>query len=183
MNKLARLTVLVLVLVLAPTAVLAAPPPQPSQSHTVQSRDGVFMGIGGSIRSDDTAIYLPIEISPALRVEPFFQWSETETTPGGTTETRQLGAGGFFRFDVYDHLQTYAGGRLSFVDMEFAGTDVDGFRIEPTAGVEFWATPRFSLALEAFLYWQDLDGSNPAGAAVETESNGSSTRLLVRFFP
>jgi hypothetical protein len=174
---------LVALLTLAPAVAVAAPPAQSTQSHTVQSRDGVFMGLGGSIRSDDTAIYLPIEISPAFRVEPFYQWSETDSTPGSSTETRQLGAGGFFRFEVYDHLQTYAGGRLSFVEMEFGGGDLDGFSIEPTVGIEFWATQRFSLALEAFLYWQDLDGNNGAGAAVENEASGSSTRLLVRFFP
>lgn len=178
MKKLTLLALLALVPAVSPAA-----PATTAQSHTVQSRDGVFMGLGGSLRSDDASIYLPIEISPLLRVEPFFQWSETEQTPGGSTEYRQLGAGGFFRFEVHDNLQTYAGGRLSFVDMEFGGGDLDGFAIEPTVGVEFWATPRFTLALEAYLYWMDLDGSNGAGAALENESTGTDTRILLRFFP
>ena len=175
-------TLLCAALALVPAISLAAPPSQSQPSHTVQSRDGVFMGLGGSVRSDDAAIYLPIEISPVIRVEPFFAWSETDLSPGGSTESRQVGAGGFYRFEAADHLQVYAGGRLSFVEMEFAGGDLDGFRAEPTVGVEFWATPRFTLALEAFLYREDLDGNN-GGVAVESESTGSDTRLLVRFFP
>lgn len=173
MKKLTWVALLALVPAVAP----AAP------SSAGYSRDGVFMGLGGSLRSGDAAIYLPIEISPLLRIEPFFQWSETEITPGPATESRQLGAGAFFRFDVHDNLQTYAGGRLSFVDLETGGGDLDGFAVEPTVGVEFWATPRVTLALEAYLYWLDLDGSNGAGAAVENESTGSDTRILLRFFP
>lgn len=173
---------LLAVIAAVPAIGTAAPPPSSSQSHAVQSAQGVFMGIGGSLRSGDSAVYLPIEISPAFRIEPFFAWSETDLTPGGALESRQLGAGGFFRFELHENLQTYAGGRLSFVEVESGGADLDGFRVEPTIGVEFWATPRFTLALEAFLYREDLDGSN-GGVAVESESTGSDTRLLVRFFP
>lgn len=178
MKKLALLALLALV-----PAVANAAPGNPYTSQSAQQRDGVFMGLGGSLRSDDASIYLPIEISPMLRVEPFFQWSETDLPSGVSAESRQLGAGGFFRFDLHDHLQTYAGGRLSFVDVESGGADLDGFALEPTVGVEFWATSRFSLALEAYLYWRDLDGSDGAGNAVESESTGSNTRILLRFFP
>lgn len=175
---------LLALLALVPAAAMGAPPSQSTPpSHTVQSAGGVFMGIGASIRDGDPSIYLPIEISPAFRVEPFFAWSEVDTGAGGSTESRQAGAGGFFRFDLHEQLQTYAGGRLAFVEMEDPAQELDGFRIEPTVGVEFWATRRFTLALEAFLYLEDLDGSTAGGLAVERESTGTDTRLLVRFFP
>ena len=168
-----RLTLLAAAL-LMPALTQAAPPPQ-----------DVKVGIGGSVRSDDAAIYLPIELSPAFRLEPFFAWSETETTTGGASfnsESRFLGAGGFFRMAVHERVQTYVGGRLAYVEMEAGAMDVDGFSVEPTVGAEFFVTNRFSVALEAFLYRQELDGTN-GGAPTETESTGSDTRLLVRLFP
>lgn len=149
------------------------------------AEQGTRIGVGASIRSDDAAIYLPIDVSPSFRVEPYFLWSEQETTTGGTTtnfETRMLGAGGFFRLGLRDHLETYLGGRLAYVEQESGFADVDGFSVEPTLGVEYFVTGRFSLALEAFLYRRELDGTS-AGLATETETTGNGTRLLVRFFP
>jgi len=166
-------------------ALFAAGLLMPALSQAAQPQ-GVKAGIGGSLRSDDALIYLPIEVGPVFRVEPFFGWSKMDLTVGGastSSESRVLGAGGFFRLDLHERIQTYFGGRLAYVEVDNGGGDLDGFDIEPTVGAEFYVTERVSVALEAFLYYQNIDGSNGGGAAVEQENTGSDTRLLVRFFP
>ena len=166
-------------------ALLAAALLMPALSQAAQPQ-GVKVGIGGSVRSDDTSIYVPIDVSPVFRVEPFFGLSKTDLTVGGastSSESRTLGAGGFLRLDLHERIQTYFGGRLAYVEVDAGGSNLDGFSVEPTAGAEFYVTERVSVALEAFLYYQNLDGSNGAGAAVEEENTGTDTRLLVRLFP
>lgn len=168
MKHIALLTIGLLTPALAATA-----PPQ-----------GTRFGLGATVDSGSATLHVPIEVSPAIRVEPFFAWSESETTGplASSSETRELGAGAFFRLDVRERLQAYVGGRLSYVEQESTGSDLDGFRIEPTVGAEFWITDRFSAALEAYLFRVELDGSSGGGPS-ESEASGSDTRFLVRMFP
>jgi opacity protein-like surface antigen len=166
---------------LVPALVQAAPPAQPTSTVV----PGVRMGLGVAVHADDPAVYLPIDVSPTFRVEPYFAWSETDTTVGGastSSETRTVGAGGFFRLGMHERLQAYFGARLGYMEAESPGSDLDGFSLEPTLGAEFAVTDRVSVALEAFFYRRDLDGA-VGGAPAEQESSGSDTRLLVRFFP
>jgi hypothetical protein len=156
----------------------------------------VEMGIGASARSDDATIYLPINLNPGLRVEPFFSFGESETSSPTSTvsiESRELGVGVFARFEAADRIQPYFGGRLSYVETETtlsftapivtsSTSDLDGFRLEPALGVEFFVTPNVAVGLEAFLFIESLDGTN-AGASYEDESNGTGTRLLLRIMP
>jgi hypothetical protein len=147
------------------------------------------VGIGGSVRSDDSAIYIPINVTPGFRLEPFFNWLDTETTSSGTTfslEGRTLGVGGFFQMNLHERVQTYLGGRLGYFEAEVSGglgtEDSEGFSIEPTLGAEFFVTDRFSVALEAFLYHRETDADSSFAGSEESESTGTDTRLLVRFF-
>jgi hypothetical protein len=152
------------------------------------------IGVGASARSDEATVYLPIDLNPSLRIEPFFSFEKEEDTQGPTTfevEQRELGVGGFFRMKATDKLAPYLGGRLSYVDIELSyrsaglsGVDEqDGFRIEPTFGLEFLAIPHVALGLELFLFYEDLDGRTANGAVRERESMGNGTRLLLRVMP
>jgi hypothetical protein len=161
----------------------------PSLSHAAG------LGLGASARSDEATVYLPIELNPVFRLEPFFSFGESESSIGATiieTEFRQLGVGGFARMERANRLQPYFGGRLSYVDSETTTdlgppfgavtSDEDGFRVEPAIGVEFFVIEQVAVGLEAFLYYQSLDGSTN-GASSEDESMGNGTRLLLRILP
>jgi hypothetical protein len=146
-------------------------------------------GVGASIRSNDSAVYLPMDVRPGLRLEPYFEVArdkENSATLSSTTTSLLLGFGAFAHRPVVDHLVGYAGGRIAFVRDKtslsgtFSGTTTaEGFRIEPTLGAEYEVTDRVSIAVEEFLGFQNLNGSNPAGDT-SSKSFVTGNRLLLR---
>jgi hypothetical protein len=73
----------------------------------------------------------------------------------------------------------------SFEDVEEQELSSDGYRISPTLGFEYMINERFSIGGEAEWFYQDVDFDRDdtlSGAARgESKSNGTDTRLIVRF--
>lgn len=166
-------------------------------------------GLGVSVQSDDSWIYAPIDITPRFRIEPSIRFqsfessSRTELPFGEDIEFKQEGdqwefaVGAFGLAPVADKLRLYYGARLAYIDSETevlwnsqserAGSD--GYRISPTLGFEYMFSEHFSIGGEAEWFYQELDSegsqSGPIGGVLrssgELESNGTDTRLIVRF--
>lgn len=143
-------------------------------------------GIGASARDSEFAIFLPIDVSPALWVEPFGQYyhsSETSNFGDIRFTTINLGLGLFSRQGVRDQIEAYWGGRVAYVSekSEFASSigKERGFRVEPTIGASYLLTDRFSVSLEEALVFTKTTGSNGVG---DTSSRSTSTtnRILFR---
>jgi hypothetical protein len=108
--------------------------------------------------------------------------------------TYQLGLGLFGSAGFNESVRAYFGGRLSYISAEFEYSfdggsrppftsfpppekiDSDGFSIEPTIGLEYRFTERFSIAGEVALIVSDVDGN-----AVSTESVDTDSNVIVRF--
>ena len=143
------------------------------------------VGIGGSIRSGESDIYLPIDLG-SLRIEPFIGWTRyhSENGFGGyTSEYRDFGVGVFGHGTLSDNIQLIGGARAVYV--RYAGFgDQTGYRIEPTLGAEYFLTPRFSVALENFYSYQKLKGDVQISPGVsqssETETQGTASRIIAR---
>lgn len=171
-------------------------------------------GIGISVQSDDSWIYMPIDFSPRFRIEPSIRFvdSESESSQPGSFSTTnitvrtqsdalEIGLGVFGLAAIADSVRMYYGGRISYIDSKttqtittrFANfTDVDsekssqdGYRIAPTLGFEYLFSDHFSIGGEAEWYYQKLDAdftlSSGGVARAEADSNGTDTRLIVRF--
>ena len=138
-----------------------------------QQKDGVKVGLGLGMNLNQLAqptdlnwagtvpvnIYVPIQISPALRVEPwlgFWTFSQNDFL-GRTTDMSMhawdLGVGGLWYLQPASPFGIYLGGRLG---LTFSGGEIDpgvtasetDFRIQAVSGGEYFISPRFSIGAE-----------------------------------
>jgi hypothetical protein len=127
--------------------------------------------------------------------------STVTTTVTSEAETRELGIGLFGLTSVGESVRVYYGARAAYIDSEsklrivsrfMAFEDVeeeaasaDGYRISPTLGFEYLINDRFSIGGEAEWFYQDVESelsrTTLNSATAESKSNGTDTRLIVRF--
>ena len=151
------------------------------------------VGVGVSIESNDSTIYVPIDFGDSFRVEPFVNFSKTKHSSYGnqsSVETLQIGTGLFALKPLGDSIRLYYGGRLSYLDLEstanyFGGNSYyydsregRGYRVAPTLGVEYSFNSHLSFGAEAAWFYQDVDDSNANG--IEERGTGTDTRLILR---
>lgn len=143
-------------------------------------------GIGLSVKSSDTTIYVPIEISPAFRVEPSVSYSETKQASGNTTTkstNTNVGAGLFGKSQVADSIELYYGGRIAYVESKAESSTAlpfpasvsvksDGYRIAPTLGFQYFFNEHISLGGEVAWAHTDLDN---------VESDGTTSNVILRY--
>ena len=152
----------------------------------------VDAGVGISIESDDSTIYIPIDIGDSVRIEPGVRYSETEIGSQLKADVLDLSVGVFKLLPIRESIRLYFGGRLAYVQAEIvenypddlfdSNTDEDGYRISPTLGFEYQVTERFSVGGEAEWFYLDMDrdgGLNAPG--LDQKEQGTETRILFRF--
>jgi hypothetical protein len=157
-------------------------------------------GIGVSIQSDDSLIYVPIDFNKKFRLEPSLRYSKEESHLQNDfdleSSSLELGVGLFGLTGVGEKLRIYYGGRLAYVRTEFTSSqlfasdllgfesftvqqDADGYRVAPTLGFEFLINDRLSIGGEAEYFYQELDIERFGRNRLQT--SGTDTRLIVRF--
>ena len=157
------------------------------------------VGLGLSVRSNDTAIYVPIGINEKFFVEPYVrqlhQTIDLKTVAvSAKSDTLMLGIGGFYVKPLADSFHLYFGGRIAYLKQEAdsvvitgffpqtatkSTTRVDGFRVSPTLGIEYAFNDHLSIAGEAEYFFQDTDANRDD--TPDQSANGTDTRLLIRF--
>jgi hypothetical protein len=101
-------------------------------------------------------VYVPIQMGPALRIEPSLGIFTVDEPTGGTdTSNITLGVGVFLQQRVAPPVDLYVGGRLKLNFASFdngvaddSGTDL---LIAAAAGGEYYLAPKFSIGLEGQL--------------------------------
>jgi opacity protein-like surface antigen len=160
-------------------------------------------GIGVSVKSEDGAIYVPVQFAEKFRLEPSVRYGSSEDTSKYssatvTTDSRtwELGLGAFGLTKVSEAARIYYGARVSYFDGKTTSrtvtrtgsggyeTTLDGFGFAPTLGVEFVFANHFSLGGEAAYVFQETDSetvgiSSPTNS--ESEDQGTQTRLIFRY--
>jgi hypothetical protein len=170
------------------------------------------VGLGVSINSFDTAVYLPIRFAKGLILEPFISYNSgnikskpIEYGYSNSFESSRLdiGMGLFKAQDIIEKVNVYYGLRLSYIkaksDDYYNGyvtsstnTDVSGYKIAPTLGFNYSLTPDFLVGLEAEWFYSYADGKekryyeNPENyievSDTEYKDQGTNTRVFVRYF-
>ena len=149
-------------------------------------------GVGISIESDDSTIYIPIDIGDSIRIEPGVRYSETEIGSQLKADVLDLSVGVFKLLPIRESIRLYFGGRLAYVQAEIeqdysddvfdAKSEEDGYRISPTLGFEYQVTERFSVGGEAEWFYLDMDRDDGLDVSgVEQKEQGTETRVLFRF--
>ena len=125
----------------------------------------------------------------------------TTTTVSSEADTTEFALGLFAMTPIGESVRVYYGARAAYIDSESElrivtrfttfedaleeEISTDGYRISPTLGFEYLISDRFSIGGEAEWFYQDLDSSrsqtNLSAATAQSKSNGTDTRLIVRF--
>lgn len=182
-------------------------------SALAQQKDAVKVGLGVGLNLNQliqpsslnwtgvapVAVYVPIQISPHFRVEPwlgFWTYSQNDY-PGRASDMSwrawDLGVGGMWYFQPASPLGLYLGGRLG---LTFSGGETDpgvtvsetDFRIQAVSGAEYFLAPKFSVGAElqlgVTLYGDP--STKTAGVTVTPSRNLSSWQtngvIFLRYF-
>jgi outer membrane protein with beta-barrel domain len=113
-------------------------------------------GSGAATVSRTVELYMPITVSPQLRLEPSLGIA-TDDQPGNGADTRDitLGLGAFLVNRAAPTVDWYAGGRLRLnfakVSTPAASDTGTDLLIAAALGGEYYLVPRFSIGLEGEL--------------------------------
>jgi len=146
-------------------------------------------GVGVSAKSNDSTIYVPIDINDSFRVEPLVRYSkDTSVFAGGRSkyETYEIGTGLFKLYPLTESIHIYYGGRLSYLNLkaetnfqapvvDFNRSSSDGYRIAPTLGFEYFFKKHLSIGGEAQWYYSDLEANRQ-----DVSATGTNTNLILR---
>lgn len=178
-----------------------------------QDRPGGKFGVGVGLSDGgvaDTLVFVPLNVSPKLRVEPFLglDRSDIDAPPagaGGSTSIFSgsgkeshvlLGVGAFFVQPIVSQIQLYAGGRLGLQwdSAEEAGPNADEWSRRNTIlaaalGGEYLPHPRIAIGGEVMLAYVSLGDTEFTNGVTgqKFEGNGGSATetqgtLFVRFY-
>jgi hypothetical protein len=160
-------------------------------------------GFGLSANSDDASIYFPIELQEKFKVEPYFRWFKSTDKSNdfeGELKQYEFGFGIFYNFNIKESYAVYSGSRFAYINREtnsdfiaFDGqllnqsNELDGFKISPTLGFEYFFTNNISLAGEVEWFYQkfdqkDNDPFEGVTRKTDTSQNGTDSRVLLRFY-
>lgn len=161
-------------------------------------------GVGISAKSDNGLIYVPVDILPAFRMEPFIRHSShnsKQTTDFGAGESTfrsesDLVEGGLGVFGLAvpkESVRLYYGGRLSYFDSDSRSSNIDiqfkqsayGYRITPTIGFEYLFSGNFTLGGEIGYYFEhrNVDELNVSShRESESDVSGTESFLILRYF-
>jgi hypothetical protein len=148
-----------------------------ASTASAQAGGKPFLGVGAQVGTGTTAITVPLNVTPVLRIEPFLGYSQNRTTdstsPVGKdldwNSTLRLGAGAFYVMDVGNQVELLAGGRLTIrreaagFKYKSSGTTLSGddsfigFGLSAVGGAEYYFSPRFALGVEAELGFETIE--------------------------
>src|SRR5512138_787431 len=167
-------------------------------SAAVAAEGGAKLGVGAAVSFGQTAIVVPINIAPGLRVEPFLGFDrtkETDTTnPAGDfirTDTNfDLGCGVYLTKEAAQNVEIYGGGRvaLRFLSMKDETPTGDtsasftGFGIAAVGGAEYYFSPRFALGVEAEVGLRTIDVVLSSGADGRTTTIDTASFVTAKVF-
>lgn len=151
------------------------------------------VGIGVSVQSDDSRVYVPIEISDSLRLEPTIRYLKNDQDNGDweySSESVEVGCGLFFTNSIGENINFLYGARAAYVVRKYESgasyeEDLDGYMLAPTLGLEYFITERISIGADVAISYTDIDGKlndngNKEDASVTfTETD---TSLGIRFY-
>lgn len=137
-----------LTLVAALTTLIATP--ALAQETTTTSSSAPFIGLGVEIENilttnNDYTLYVPINLTPQLRIEPLVTLLRTSSTDiernndntvvrteNRSNTTIGVGVGGFYMWGLTDSITAYGGGRLQYLRSNTYAENILEVRNSPT---------------------------------------------------
>jgi hypothetical protein len=156
------------------------------------------VGLGVALYENSGTVFVPIDVGPGLRIEPYFtnrtqRLSDSSTQYNRTVYTT-LGVGAIGLWPLADNTRFLAGSRLGYHRMRnhtqyttgSQDTSAAGIVIAPMVGFEYLVTKKLAVGIEASYSYSRLKGHADSflGSRVDTKQTdtGTSTSLTLRFF-
>lgn len=157
------------------------------------------VGLGVALYEHSGTVFVPIDMGPGLRIEPYFTNRTYRNSNSSTEYSRTvyttLGVGAMGLWPVADNTRFLAGSRLGYHRMRNhyqypAGppqdTSAAGFVLAPMVGFEYLVTKKLAVGIEASYAYSRLKGHTDhyLMGRVDTKQTdtGTSTSLTLRFF-
>ena len=157
------------------------------------------VGLGVALYEHSGTVFVPIDIGPGLRIEPYFTNSTQRRSDSSTQYNRTvyttLGVGAMGLWPLADNTRFVAGGRLGYHRMRShyqynvgapQDTSAAGLVLAPVVGFEYLVTKKLAVGIEAGYYYSRLKGhaDDYFAGRVDTKQTdtGTSTSVTLRFF-
>jgi hypothetical protein len=163
------------------------------------AQDSTLKRVGVGITVQDVGLFLSINVSRRIRLEPFVDFSSTRADYPVTSDTTwdavtRIGVGAFAMFQSPERVTVYVGPRVGLLrgSTKLSGsagetsTESSGWFLAASLGGEYGFTARFSLGAEAKLQYNHTSstssGSTSIAPSLFARSWFSSGALVVRFY-
>lgn len=143
-------------------------------------------GMGVSLNGDENAVYLPINVSPSWRVEPYALYarrsSDNSRALVGSSTTVDLGVGIFKCWRIATQVQVYGGASVAYHWFHISGYDSTGYGIAPTLGAEYFLVEKVSVAAQASVNAWRLRNEYEDNSLDSTDKSlDTLTQVILRF--
>jgi hypothetical protein len=156
--------------------------------------------VGIGITVPDVGLFLPINVSRRVRLEPFVDFFNTRADYPVTSDTvwdaiTQVGVAGFIMIQSPERLTVYFGPRVGLLrgSTKVSGsagqtsTKSSGWFLAGAMGGEYGLAPRFSIGAEAKIQFNHASSSSNGSASIApslfARSWFTSGAFVVRFYP
>lgn len=187
MNRFTRIAIV--------AATLSAAAPALAQEKAGRFGIGVGLSGGGNL-VPGTVVFVPLNIAPNFRIEPFLGIDRFDIDPDpvlvdGKSSTVSLGAGAFYLARIVPQVQMYLGGRLGFIFESFEEAsatpdewDRRDFLLAAALGGEYLPHPRIAVGAEAMLGYVAIGDTEftPSGGPTVKGGGGSATQTQGTIF-
>ncbi len=150
------------------------------------------VGLGMGVAQNSGTVYVPIEVSPVLRVEPYvsvYKADRDNATYKDVATLITLGAGVFGVQQAGEGVRVFAGARLAYVSRKSDQTTDTydnhardtGMDLAPTIGFEYDLNKNLSIGGELGLAYSHLSGkteSNSQAGNTKENTKENSTRTF-----
>lgn len=148
------------------------------------------IGIGTSLSDYDKTIYIPINISESIRIEPSLRYAKIEyeynfdnTSDIYNREEYEIGLGVFKKNQVSEKVNALVGLRMAYQKYTFSGSeDSTGYSFAPTLGFEYYFHEKVSIGTEIALRYDNTDNNQFNSNSADTESTNLDSSINIRFF-
>lgn len=157
------------------------------------------VGLGVAVFENSGTVFVPIDIGPGVRIEPYFTNRTQRRSDSSTAYTRSvyttLGVGAMGLWPVAENTRFLAGSRLGYHRMrshtEYTvgspqDTSAAGFVLAPVVGFEYLVTKKLAVGIEASYYYSRVTGhaDDYFAGRIDTKQTdtGTSTAVTLRFF-
>lgn len=143
-------------------------------------------GLGATLNSDASTIYIPINITKEFRLEPFimsYKQNQDETSYQDANNYRmnQYGLGLFKVKEAANNTNIFMGARIAYFSGDNGGK-FNGYTLAPVIGFEYFPVKNFSLGADAAWEYSHITSNDYYSDEYITKSYRTKTSIAFKYY-